>query len=104
MKLKNWLPHVGGKHPPEETYVDSAEVPPEPEGPYRARMAVATHHRAPEGIDVKERDVVTGRLELVYRISCPCGHQWATLKYQQVSLCAKCGCAVLVDPPQLPTE
>jgi len=104
MKLKNWLPHVGGKPAPEEHYIDSAEVPPEPEGPYRARMAVATHHRAPEGIDVNEREVVTGRLELLYRIYCPCGHDWATLQFQQVTLCAKCGRAVLVDQPKPSTE
>ena len=67
MKLKNWLPHVGGKQAPEERYIDSAEVPPEPEGPYRARMAEATHHRAPEGIDVKEREVVTGRCRARHR-------------------------------------
>lgn len=104
MKLKNWIPHVGGKQAPEDQYVDSAEVPPLPEGPYRARMVEATHRRAPEGIDVKEREVVTGRLELLFRISCPCGHQWATLKFQQVTLCTQCGSAVLVDPPKLPTE
>ena len=104
MKLKNWIPHVGGKQTSENQYVDSAAVPPLPEGPYRARMEASTHRRVPEGIDVKEREVVTGRLELLYRIHCPCGHSWATLQFQQVSLCAKCGRAVLVDQPKLSTE
>jgi len=104
MKLKNWLPHVGGKQAPEEQYIDSAEVPPEPEGPYRARMAAATHHPAPQGIDVNEREVVTGHVELVYRILCPCGHHWETHQFQKMSLCSKCGRAVLVDQPGLPTE
>ena len=59
MKLKDLLHGVGGHHPPKETYVDGASVPAEPEGPYRARMEHATHHAAPEGIDVREREVVT---------------------------------------------
>ena len=104
MKLKNWLRDVGGKRTPEDEYVDSAEVPPEPEGPYRARMAASTHRHAPEGFDVNEREVVTGHAELLYRILCPCGHHWDTQQFHKMSLCPKCSRAVLVDEPKLPTE
>jgi hypothetical protein len=104
MKLKDLLRDVRGKQPPEEAYVDGADVPAEPEGPYRARMAEATHQPAPEGIDVKEREVVTGALQLLYRTRCPCGHQWDALDFQRISLCPQCGRAVLVEPPRLPSE
>jgi hypothetical protein len=100
MKLKDWIRDVRGKGEPEETYVDSAAAPSEPEGPYRARVAESTHHAsAPEGIDVNEREVVTGRLELVYRIHCPCGHGWDSVEFQRMTLCPKCGRPVLVELP-----
>ena len=104
MKLKNWLRDVGGKRTPEDEYVDSAEVPPEPEGPYRARMAASTHHAAPVGIDVNEREIVAGHVELFYRILCPCGHHWDSVEFQKMSLCPQCGRAVLVEEPTLPKK
>lgn len=99
MDLKKWIHDVGRTKPPEEVYLDGAEVPDEPEGPYRARMTAAAHRPAAEGIDVGEREVVTGRLQLVYRTRCPCGHQWDALDFQRLSLCPKCSRAVLVEPP-----
>lgn len=102
MTLKSWIRDVRGQRPTEEAYVDFAAVPPEPEGPYRARMAVATHERTQAGIDVSEREVVSGELQVLYRTRCPCGHQWDGLDFQRVSLCAKCGRAVLVDAAKLP--
>jgi hypothetical protein len=104
MKLKDLLRDVRGKKPTDEVYVDGAQLPAEPEGPYRARMAEAKHHPAPRGIDVSEPEVVTGQLQLLYRIHCPCGHQWDTTDFQRVSLCGKCDRAVLVELPQLPVE
>ena len=104
MKLKDLLRDVRGKRPQEEVYVHFAEAPVEPEGPYRARMAVATHKPAPEGIDVSEREVVPGELQVLYRTRCTCGHQWETLDFQRMSICPNCGRAVLVDPPKLPSE
>jgi hypothetical protein len=103
MKLKDWLREVRGKGQPEETYVDPADVPPLPEGPYRARLAVATHTSAPQGIDVKEREVVAGELQVLYRTHCPCGHQWDVLQFQRLSLCPQCGRAVLVEAPEPPS-
>ena len=104
MKLKDLLSDVRGKKPPEEIYFDAAQLPAEPEGPYRARIAEAQYHAAPPGIDVSEREVVTGRLQLLYRIHCPCGHQWDATDFQRVSLCSNCDRAVLVDMPRLPAE
>jgi len=103
MKLKDLLRGVAGKQSDHETYFDSASVPAEPEGPYRARMEHAAHHSAaPSGIDVGEREVVTGALQVLYRTSCPCGHQWDSEQFQRIGICAKCGRAVLVEKPTLP--
>ena len=104
MDLKKWIPDVGRMKQPKEMYVDGAEVPDEPEGPYRARMTAAAHRPAAEGIDVGEREVVTGRLQLVYRTRCPCGHQWDALDFQRLSICPKCSRAVLVVAPMLTTQ
>jgi hypothetical protein len=102
MKIKDWIRDVRGKQPPEETYVDSAEAPVEPEGPYRARMTRSGHERAVEGIDVSERETVKGELQLLYRTRCPCGHQWESTEMQRLTICSKCGRAVLVELPKLP--
>ena len=103
MKLKDLLRGVAGKQSDHETYFDSASVPAEPEGPYRARMEHAAHHSAaPAGIDVAEREVVTGVLQVLYRTHCPCGHQWDSEQFQRIVICSKCGRAVLVEKPTLP--
>jgi uncharacterized circularly permuted ATP-grasp superfamily protein len=104
MKLKDWLRNARGKRPPEEVYVHLADAPAEPEGPYRARLAEATHQPAVVGIDVSEREVVRGELQVLYRTHCPCSHQWDTLHFHRMSICPKCGCAVLVNVPKLPFE
>jgi hypothetical protein len=102
-KLKDWILDVRGKRPPEEVYVESTEVPEEPAGPYRARMEKAAQERVVQGIDVSEREVVTGELETLYAIRCPCGHRWPSPQPQRVNLCPKCDRAVLVEVPTPPT-
>jgi hypothetical protein len=103
MKVKDWLRLVRGKHEQDETYVDGSELSADPEGPYRARLGgTARHHAGSEGIDVGEREVVRGELQLVYRVHCPCTHHWDETQFQRLSLCPKCGRAVVVDPPQPP--
>ena len=99
MKLKDWIRDARGQQPAEERYVDASAVPAEPEGPYRARMAESTHTAQPVGIDVSEREVVTGQLVVVYRTRCPCGHQWESAQPQRMSLCPRCNRAVLVELP-----
>lgn len=103
MKLKDWIRDARGDRSPEEKYVDAADAPSVPEGPYRARMAESTHHSVPDGIDVSEREVVAGQLELRYCTRCPCGHEWASAQFQRLSLCTKCGRAVLVEDPAPPS-
>ena len=102
MKIKDWIRDVRGKQSPEETYVDSAEAPVEPEGPYRARMTKSGHERAVEGIDVSERETVKGEVQVIYRTHCPCGHKWDSAELQRFTLCSKCGRAVLAELPKLP--
>jgi hypothetical protein len=104
MKLKDWLREIRGKRPREEVYVHFAEAPAEPDGPYRARVTAAVRQPATEGIDVSERDVVHGDLQVLYRTLCPCGHQWDTSQFHRMKICPKCGCAVLVNAPRLPAE
>jgi len=104
MKLKDWLREKRGNVPAEqETYVDGADVPSEPEGPYRARIEEASRRPGPQGIDVAEREVVAGQLQLLYRIHCPCGHHWDETELQRMRLCPDCCRAVLVEPPAPPT-
>ena len=100
MKIKHWIRDVRGKRTPEETYVDAAEIPAEPDGPYRARMATAKHEPVVQGIDVTERETVKGELQVLYRTHCPCGHHWDSPEFQRLGLCPKCGRAVLLEPPR----
>jgi hypothetical protein len=104
MKLKDWLRQLRGKEPPEQdTYVDGADLPSEPEGPYRARVEEARHRAAPQGFDVGEREVVAGRLQGLHVVHCPCGHHWDEPDVQRMRICPGCGRAVLVEPPSPPT-
>ena len=100
MKIKDWIRDARGKQTPGETYVDAAEAPVEPEGPYRARMEKATHEPVVQGIDVTERETVKGELQVIYRTRCPCGHHCDSPEFQRLSLCPNCGRAVLVEPPK----
>jgi hypothetical protein len=103
MKLKDWIRDVRGSRQAEEIYVDSSDAPTEPEGPYRARLAAARHEPVVEGIDVSEREVVKGALQVFYRTRCPCGHHWDATDFHRMSLCPKCNRAVLLEAPTLPT-
>lgn len=99
--LKNWIRNARGKQE-QETYVDSAEVPAEPEGPYRARASTAPHEHKPPGFEVRERQVVNGELQVLYQVHCPCGHQWSSTQFQRMSVCPQCDRAVLVAVPPPP--
>jgi len=104
MKLKDWLRHARGKPETPETYVDGSALQADPEGPYRARLEKAIHHSTPEGIDVLEREVIKGQLQLLFRTRCPCGHEWDAPEFHRVTLCPNCERPVLVDAPRLPAE
>ena len=104
INLKDWIRDVRGKRTPEEVYVDSTTVPEEPAGPYRARQEKAAQERVVEGIEVTERETVSGELRLLFQTRCPCGHQWEAAQFQRMTICPNCGRAVLVNVPALPTE
>jgi hypothetical protein len=102
--LKDWIRELRGKRAPEEVYVESKAVPEEPAGPYRARLETSSQPRVVEGIDVSEREVVVGELQVLYAIRCPCGHRWPSPQPQRMNLCPKCNRAVLIEVPTLPTR
>jgi hypothetical protein len=99
IKLRKWFRVLRGPRPPEEIYVDSATVPAEPEGPYRARLEAAAQQRTVAGVDVGEREVVAGEWLAGDQLRCPCGHRWQGTEVQRMNLCPQCGRAVLVEVP-----
>lgn len=104
INLRKWFRDLLGPRPPEETYVDSAAVPAEPEGPYRARREAAAQQRAVAGVDVGEGEVVAGEWLADDELRCPCGHHWQVTQFQRMNLCPQCGRAVLVEVPSPPGD
>jgi hypothetical protein len=77
-------------------YVDATEVPDEPLSPYRARLN--TPEQQPDtGVEVRERDVVRGTIDIVYEIRCACGRRWFNRNHDRVQLCPRCARAVLLE-------
>jgi hypothetical protein len=79
-------------------YVDGCDIPELPESPYRARLTIPIEH-APEGVEVREREVVRGRMKVVYEVRCACGRRWFNPRLERVQLCPRCGRAVLLQLP-----
>jgi hypothetical protein len=104
INLRKWFRDIRGQRPPDEIYVDSAAVPAEPEGPYRARFQTAAQQRTVAGVDVGEREVVEGEWLANDQLRCPCGHGWQSTPLQRMNLCPQCGRAVLVEVPERPIE
>jgi hypothetical protein len=79
------------------TYVDSSDVPDTPESPYRARLTIPQEQDA-DGVE--GREVVRGKWQAIYEVRCTCGKRWFNRRFENVQLCPRCGCAVLLTPPQ----
>jgi len=77
-------------------YVSAADVPDEPQSPYRARLGVATE-QPDAGVEVREREVVRGTVRIVYEIRCDCGRRWFHRRRERVQLCPRCARAVLIE-------
>jgi hypothetical protein len=98
MKIRQWLGDVRERLAP-ETYVSASDVPEEPQGPYRARaprgLAAATNE-----VEVREREMVRGKVEIVYAIRCACGRRWFSTEFESIQTCPKCARAVLLEQPR----
>ena len=77
-------------------YVDGCDIPDEPESPYRARLTLPIEH-SPEGVEVREREVVRGKIRIIYEVRCSCGKRWFNPRLDNVQLCPRCGRAVLLQ-------
>jgi len=95
--LSQWVDRVRDRLRP-TTYVDWSDVPDGPVSPYRARLTLAPE-QSPEGVEVRERDVVRGEMKVVYEIRCACGKRWFNPRLERVQLCPRCGHAVLLQAP-----
>ena len=73
-RLGDWLRQVRARLGP-STYVDFADIPDEQPCPYRARLTLPKEVRETNA-DLDEREVVRGRVRLVYEIRCACGRRW----------------------------
>lgn len=81
------------------SYVDGATLREDvPLTPFRARLNLPPE-QSPDGVEVREREVVRGKVRIVYEIRCACGRRWFHRELQRVQLCPRCDRAVLVEPP-----
>jgi len=78
-------------------YVDGRDVPDPPESPYRARLTLPAEQNH-DVVELLEREVVRGEMKTIYEIRCPCGKRWFNPRLENVQLCPRCGCAVLLSP------
>ena len=95
MRLKDWLNDVSTRLKP-TSYVDYRDVPEGPEGPYRARVSVAIDNGA-NGVEVSEREIVRGEMQMVDSVRCACGKRWFDPAPPRLQVCPKCGKAVLLQ-------
>ena len=96
--LGTWVGRLRDRFGP-TTYVDWSDVPDGPISPYRARLTLPIEH-TPDGVEVRERDVVRGEMKVVYEIRCACGRRWFNPRLERVQICPRCTRAVLLQPPE----
>jgi hypothetical protein len=80
------------------TYVDWSDIPDEPEPPYRARLTLSAEKSA-DGLELREREIVRGEMTMIYEVRCPCGKRWFNPRFENVQICPRCSCAVLLQRP-----
>jgi len=102
MNLNKWIDTVRGnlRH---ETYVDFHATPDPPEGPYRARVPAARFRFDPGAVDVSEREIVDGELQVLYMTRCTCGRRWVAARLETIAICPRCDRAVVVADPRSAT-
>ncbi len=95
--VSGWIGRVRDRLLP-TSYVDWSDIPDGPQSPYRARVTLATEH-SPDDVDVLEREVVRGKMKVIYEVRCSCGRRWFNPRLERVQLCPRCDRAVLLEPP-----
>jgi hypothetical protein len=94
-RLGHWLSAVKARLAP-TSYVDFADIPDEPPCPYRARLTLPKEVRE-SNADLDEREVVRGRVRVLYEIRCACDRRWFSPQLEIAQICPRCGRAVLID-------
>jgi hypothetical protein len=99
-RLGDWLKGVRARLGP-TTYVDFADIPEERPCPYRARLTLPKEAREANA-DLDEREVVRGKVRMLYEIRCACGRRWFSPKIEIAQICPRCDRAVLLEAERQP--
>ncbi len=96
--LSDWMLRIRDRLKP-VSYLDWHEIPDEPVSPYRARLTLPPDQTT-SGMEVREREVVRGKVNVVYEIRCSCRRRWFARHLERLQICPRCGSAVLLEPPE----
>jgi hypothetical protein len=94
-RIGDWFRRVRVRLGP-STYVDFADIPDERPCPYRARLTLPKE-ALEANADLEEREVVRGKVRLLYEIRCSCGRRWFSPKLEVAQVCPRCDRAVLLE-------
>jgi hypothetical protein len=95
--LPGWVHKLRDRFRP-GTYVDWSDIPEGPTSPYRARLTFPVDEK-PAGADLDEREVIRGKMTVIYEVRCRCGKRWFNRKPDPIQICPRCGCALLLTSP-----
>ena len=99
-RLVDWLSGVKARLSP-TAYVDFADIPDERPCPYRARLTLPKEVLE-SNADLDEREVVRGKVRVLYEIRCACGRRWFSPKLEIAQICPRCDRAVLIEAERQP--